>query len=55
MFRGPIERYECGGLDGMIDKPLEQVSHRRADENLDYLGVVHVFDHPLLDRVVVHA
>ena len=29
-FRRYIDRYEDDGLDGLIDKRLEQVSHRRA-------------------------
>ena len=29
-FRRHIERYEAAGLLGLIDKRLEQVSHRRA-------------------------
>jgi transposase len=29
-FRGYLERYEEAGLEGLIDKRLEQVSHRRA-------------------------
>ncbi len=29
-FRRQIGRYEADGLDGLIDKQLEEVSHRRA-------------------------
>ncbi|MEO5326842.1 MAG: helix-turn-helix domain-containing protein [Magnetococcus sp. THC-1_WYH] len=29
-FRRYVDRYEDSGLDGLIDKRLEQVSHRRA-------------------------
>jgi hypothetical protein len=29
-FRRQIDRYEADGLDGLIDKRLEQASHRRA-------------------------
>ena len=29
-FRRTIDRYEDEGLDGLIDKRLSQISHRRA-------------------------
>jgi len=29
-FRRYLNRYEDAGLDGLIDKRLEQISHRRA-------------------------
>lgn len=30
-FRRYIDRYEENGLDGLIDRRLHQLSHRRAD------------------------
>ncbi len=42
-LHGLIERYQADRLDALIDKRLEQVSHRRAPVQAGKIGLVDLY------------